>query len=405
MENSSLKIASSVARFPIAFNASHGIERNPYLKAKSEGFYSRHTVGLLKLSKNAKLSATHRPVFGGTASYALAYIHGNNGGYWYSKAGCCMGIAGVGSNPTTITYFIPNVLPLSKGKKIEYINELAKMFPGRIKYMGSQNYKNGFEVHNTVSKSTVRCVPTFDNNSNGSGCAIWVDVNDWLLVEVSNIYNSDKLLFLQFLRPLYQLSAINYIAGYVAKDDDARDTQSGKAFAFNYYFSQPQIYFRLKRFYPQLRIEKLMWLSFVIHGASNNATYFPVSHWSYTPIYNKVDEKTDEITRYSSNGNAILNTFSDYSGSVDRFSIPIEYSYKAVKNNWPCLAIDPTTEVTGEVLTPADRKLNDNSVSRGHLSVYMMKNFHIGKKESFDRILRLLSILYNDKEFAEITKQ
>lgn len=379
---------TKVARFPIAYNGSYGIERNPYMKLHNNSFYTKITSGVVKLSPK------HRTPYGATGSYALAYVSGYG---WYSKAGCCQSIRGIGQGGN-VTYFIPNVLPLSLGKKIAYINELSSMFGDRIKYIGIQKASEGLTATDSLSNATHKAIPTFNNNASGSGCHIWVNCEDWLVVEVSNVPAIDNLLFLQFLRPLYQFSAVSVLFNY-HRDDDSFNTST------NYNFSQPHVYFRLKRMYPELDKKMLLWLSFVSHGMVNNSTYFPIVRWRYG--FKNFDYSKTKTTISRAESNGIISAFCiEFNSSLWKFKCPPKFVSETIDYSSPLIYnVNPNEHLEfDDKLLNTNRNLSEAARDKAMstLSVYMMKNFLLGKKENFDRILWVLGNSFGYKELLNV---
>ncbi len=252
------KPKSKVSRFPMLelTQCSRATAESPLSHSHSYRYKS-----LLKKPANGLEILTW-----GGGSAAMAAVE--NG--WYMKTGCCQSIVNSGSN-TRIVYYIPHVGAMSIKKKIAYIKELEKIFPRKLRYLGISNgpivkhplgFGGGAEQRIQIGgTSEVQTQPRS-----------FVEAKKYIMVygKVSTT-GQDRLLLLQFLRPLYQTIQVN---GYL--DSANRDN-----IGFDYY--QPRLYMRLKRWFPKLTPYQLLFLSFTMHGYGINQTYFP--YYNYVNGY------------------------------------------------------------------------------------------------------------------------
>lgn len=251
------KPKSKQSRFPLieVVSMSRDQANSPLVPAHSYRFKSTVTAKLPRLLVH------------GAGSAAMAAVESG----WYLKTGCCADIQQSGSN-TRMFFYIPHVGPLSMKKKILYIKELEELFPRRIRYVGVQI---GPIVTHPITNVESRIGLNDGSHGVSSTPKTFIAAEKYLIVYCKVMCNRDRLLFLQFLRPLYQT---------IHTPAFSHDYSYSPYSQFNVEYYQPRLYFRLKRWFPKLNIIQLMYLSFTMHGEVVSSTYFP--HYYYGNSYN-----------------------------------------------------------------------------------------------------------------------
>jgi hypothetical protein len=208
------------------------------------------------------------------------------------------------------------------------------------------------------------------------------------------------LLVLQFLRALYTIVGVNVPHG----DDLANKDRK------SLYVNQPQMYFRLKRWFPKLSIQHLMMLSYCISGSDNiSSTYFPYYKWYFNPVNEPLDLKNF----HSATG--INNWLVEGSVKISMVRIamdnykPFTISNEEVLKRRPGSARESYVGGSGVgVYTVRDTGLGtNNAITVGGAADYMVgKAFSKVSKEGFKEAITLIAKFSgNEKLLKEIETQ
>lgn len=248
-------IKSRVARFPLLqmYSGPPSVMRDPSGIRKD-----KYNLGYRMLEMlNPK--APKMPYIG-QQSYAMAAVKDG----WYFKSGCCASIKTTGSN-TRLVYYIPHVGPMSLKKKIAYINELSKLFNGRLKFL---SVATGPTLKHPLTPTVPEGRIAISLNDIGvmQHPRSPVAVTKYITVYGKVFKDYDRLLYLQFLRPLYQTVPIWYHHELV-------NSSTSNLVSVEYY--QPLLFNRITKWFPDLPLVYRMFLSFTLHGRDISSTYFP----------------------------------------------------------------------------------------------------------------------------------
>lgn len=283
---------SRVNRFGIAGNygpKQYGTRRDqvePHFRELDTNFVVSALQGYMNHRSKSKAGKLALPSYN---SYCFAYTnHQDSGGYrWFAKQGCIAAINTFGKhvlpdNTQDLYFYIPNVLPLSKGKKIKYIEELSEVLgKDRIQYIETVDPSKGLCEPSGDNPQKVYPVLTGTDSGGTPSPRVWVQCKEWLVVKCVIKAPWERLMFLQFLRPLYQYLSINSTINSnnrVLKDIYKNHLAPEACLYFIY--NQPQLYFRLKRLFPTLSRIQLLYLSHTLHGRQVSQTFFIWYTWN-----------------------------------------------------------------------------------------------------------------------------
>lgn len=305
---------SRVNRFGIAGNyapKNYGARKSEverHFLDLDNNFITSATQQYMKHSSRSKIGKIALPSSG---SYCSAYSNytGNNSYSWFSKAGCIAAINSFGATsvskiyPEDLYFYIPNVLPLSKGKKIKYIEELGEVLgKDRIQYIRTVDPSKGLVAPDDSNPDTVHSVLSGVAGGTSPYPYVWIQCKEWLVVKCVVKSTWERLMFLQFLRPLYQLVSVDsFIRTHnrvIKTQYDNRISPEGRLY---FMYNQPQLYFRLKRLFPTLGRTQLLYLSHTMHGQTISSTYFVWYIWN--GFYRcKVDIDSETALKTPTNG-------------------------------------------------------------------------------------------------------
>jgi hypothetical protein len=380
------KLKSKVARFFPSYHYNYVIHDYP----NDIGKKLKNNIVSIQLA-DPKFMAGWR--LGSSESYALA-SRADQTPSWYCKSGCCEGIS-VFHAVGTIYYYVPNVGTLSKGKKIAYVAEVSKLLNAKIDFVESQLSVDGL----SIPGSDILHKPEITSDTHGiyDRPKVWGDFKEWLVFRVDTTKKGQSLLVLQFLRALYTIVGVNVPHG----DDLANKDRK------SLYVNQPQMYFRLKRWFPKLSIQHLMMLSYCISGSDNiSSTYYK---WYFNPVNEPLDLKNF----HSATG--INNWLVEGSVKISMVRIamdnykPFTISNEEVLKRRPGSARESYVGGSGVgVYTVRDTGLGtNNAITVGGAADYMVgKAFSKVSKEGFKEAITLIAKFSgNEKLLKEIETQ
>jgi hypothetical protein len=202
--------------------------------------------------------------------------------YYYSKSGCCANVAEK-ANSSRFFFYIPlHFTCMSVGQVRKYIADLSDMgIP--IEAMPNEYALASIPEDPENPASGPISINTVDNCFGAGGTQEYLRLRQshanlptkYLIVKVDmkRINGSTKkmLYVMQMVRMLYTLAQVTTLGG-----------------ARYEYYSIPQMYFRLRNFFPELTKEKALLFAMCFHGGIISSTYFPYYHWLKDPVFDKM---------------------------------------------------------------------------------------------------------------------